>query len=98
MPVMAADAHPPAPPAPIRASSDSETLHALAAPSSEEFRSSVFRGLAWQTVLVVTDQVTRIATGLVLVRLLEPRDYGLAGMALVFSSFVLVFSDLGLGA
>src|SRR2546423_741062 len=66
--------------------------------SGAELRSSVLRGLAWNTLLVITIQVTRLVTGLILVHLLEPRDYGLAGMALVFSSFVIAFSDLGLGA
>ena len=36
--------------------------------------------------------------GVLLARLLDPRDFGLANMVLVFSSLVLVFSDLALGA
>jgi O-antigen/teichoic acid export membrane protein len=58
----------------------------------------VMRGLAWSAALAGTVQVTRILTGLVLVRLLAPHDYGLAGMVLLFSSLVLAISDVGLGA
>lgn len=44
------------------------------------------------------NQMTRLVAGVVMARLLSPHDYGLAGMALVFSSLVLVLSDLSLGA
>ncbi len=43
-------------------------------------------------------QVSRLIVALILARLLAPEDFGLAAMVLVFSSLVLVFSDLGLGA
>ncbi|WCB95814.1 Lipopolysaccharide biosynthesis protein WzxC [Baekduia alba] len=43
-------------------------------------------------------QVSRLIVALVLARLLAPDDFGKAAMVLVFSSLVLVFSDLGLGA
>ena len=35
---------------------------------------------------------------ILLARLLTPADFGLAGMALVLSTLVLVFADVGLGA
>lgn len=43
-------------------------------------------------------QLSRIGFGLVLARLLAPDAYGIAGMVIVFSSLVIVFSDLALGA
>ena len=43
-------------------------------------------------------QVVRLVTAVALARLLAPDDYGLAALALVFASLVLVFSDLALGA
>jgi O-antigen/teichoic acid export membrane protein len=61
-------------------------------------RTRVLRGLAWSTAVVVTVQVARLCSGLVLVHFLQPHDYGVAGMALLASSFVLAISDLGLGA
>jgi O-antigen/teichoic acid export membrane protein len=58
----------------------------------------VVRGLAWSVGSQTTMQVSRLIVALVLARLLAPDDFGLAAMVLVFSSLVLVFSDLGLGA
>ena len=55
------------------------------------------RGLAWRFSAEFVTQVGRIAFAFLLARLLTPTEYGLAGMALVVSGFVLVFSDLGLG-
>lgn len=61
-------------------------------------RSRLVSGFAWNVSATVAMQCSQIAVALVLVRLLTPRDYGVAGMALVFSSLVLVLSDLSLGA
>ena len=65
---------------------------------AEPIRSRVLRGLAWKGASQVTVQVTRLVVLVLLARLLDPTDYGLAAMVLVFGSFVLVFSDLALGA
>jgi O-antigen/teichoic acid export membrane protein len=65
---------------------------------AQSLRSHVFHGLKWSVVIVVANQLSRLATSFVLVRLLTPSDYGLAGMALVFSGLVMALSDLGLGA
>jgi O-antigen/teichoic acid export membrane protein len=61
-------------------------------------RGLVFRGLAWKAASQIVGQGGRLVVAVVLARLLTPRDFGLAGMVLVFSSLVLVFSDLALGA
>jgi O-antigen/teichoic acid export membrane protein len=61
-------------------------------------RSAVIRGAGWTMVGVVTMQVSRLAVAILLARLLTPREYGLAAMALVFTTLVLIFSDLSLGA
>ncbi len=61
-------------------------------------RASVISGVAWQTVVSISVQATRIVSSLVLVRLLTPHDYGLAGMALIVAGFVGLFQDLGMGA
>jgi O-antigen/teichoic acid export membrane protein len=61
-------------------------------------RSRVTRGLAWKATSSGTLQLMKIAVGVVLARLLTPHDYGLAGMVIVFSTLVLVFSDLAFGA
>jgi O-antigen/teichoic acid export membrane protein len=61
-------------------------------------RGQVFHGLAWKALSQLVGQGGRLVVAVVLARLLAPRDFGLAGMVLVFSSLVLVFSDLALGA
>jgi O-antigen/teichoic acid export membrane protein len=61
-------------------------------------RGLVFKGLAWKALSQIVGQGGRLVVAVVLARLLTPRDFGLAGMVLVFSSLVLVFSDLALGA
>src|SRR5215218_2565517 len=62
-----------------------------------DLRSLVIGGIAWKAFGQVGIQITRLLVALALARILAPTEYGLAGMALVFSSFVLIFSDLSLG-
>jgi O-antigen/teichoic acid export membrane protein len=64
----------------------------------DAMRSRVLRGLAWKATSSLILQISRFGVALILARLLAPHEYGLAGMVLVFASFVLVFSDLALGA
>jgi O-antigen/teichoic acid export membrane protein len=61
-------------------------------------RGAVLRGVAWKSASQIVTQVLRMAVAIVIARMLAPHDYGLAAMALVFSSLMLVFSDLALGA
>jgi O-antigen/teichoic acid export membrane protein len=61
-------------------------------------RGRVLGGLRWTGASEAVMQVVRMLTAVVLARLLAPDDYGLAALALVFASLVLVFSDLALGA
>lgn len=63
-----------------------------------DMRSRVFGGLAWVGASQVVMQITRLVVALVVARLLGPSEFGLAALALVFASLVLVFSDLALGA
>ena len=55
-------------------------------------------GLAWNTLVSIAVQASRIISSLVLVRILSPADYGLAGMAIVVVSLVATFQDVGFGA
>jgi O-antigen/teichoic acid export membrane protein len=70
----------------------------MAEPSHSDMRARVLRGLVWVGASQVGLQLTRAAVAIVVARLLTPQEYGLAALALVFSSLVLVFSDLALGA
>lgn len=61
-------------------------------------RRLVVGGLIWKATSQIVGQFGRLIVAVLLARLLVPRDFGLANMVLVFSSLVLVFSDLALGA
>jgi O-antigen/teichoic acid export membrane protein len=71
-----------------------------AAPTSgvPDLRRRVLRGLAWVAASQVGLQITRALVAIAVARMLTPAEYGLAALALVFSSLVLIFSDLALGA
>lgn len=55
------------------------------------------RGVGWKLVGQVSAQVTSGGVAIVLAHLLSPHDFGLAGMALVFTGVAGVFTDLALG-
>ena len=61
-------------------------------------RAKIASGLAWKVASQIFRQLSRVAVVVILARLLTPADYGLAAMVLVFSSLVLIFADLALGA
>ncbi len=63
-----------------------------------EIRRRVVDGFKWSMLMAGVIQVTQIVTSIVLVRLLSPRDYGLAGMTLLFQGIVVVVSDVSMGA
>jgi O-antigen/teichoic acid export membrane protein len=63
-----------------------------------DLQKRVFSGLAWKGTSQIFLQVSRLVVAVVVARLLEPEQYGLATMALVVTTLVLVFSDLALGA
>ncbi|HYZ79489.1 MAG TPA: MOP flippase family protein [Gaiellaceae bacterium] len=66
-----------------------------AAPTT--LRQQVVSGIGWKVATQVVSQTTRIVVGIALARLLVPRDYGLASMALLFVGVASVFTDLSFG-
>jgi O-antigen/teichoic acid export membrane protein len=66
-------------------------------PPATTLRQQVVSGVGWKVATVVVVQVTRIVVGVVLARLLVPRDFGLASMALLFVGVASVFTDLSFG-
>jgi O-antigen/teichoic acid export membrane protein len=64
---------------------------------ADGLRPLIVRGIAWKAIGQVGIQLTRLAVAVVLARILAPQQYGLAGMALVFNGFILIFADLALG-
>ena len=79
----------PGPPVPIAGSGVAEP---------RTMRSRVLHGVAWKAASQVVLQGSKFVVAIILARLLTPRDYGLAAMVLVVSSFGLAFTDLALGA
>ena len=67
-------------------------------PGVPDLRSRVMRGLVWVGASQAGGVVTRAVVAIFIARLLTPDEYGLAALALVFASLVMVFSDLALGA
>jgi O-antigen/teichoic acid export membrane protein len=64
---------------------------------ADDVGSKIRSGVAWKAASQVTLQVSRMVVALVLARLLAPGEWGLAAMVLVFSGFVVVFTDNALG-
>src|SRR5438874_10417701 len=89
---------------PVKSEADHRSENDLgAAPTSVELsaptlRSRTLQSMAWRTGSQTALQLSRVVVAVVLARLLTPTEYGIAGMVLIFSSFVLPFADLGLGA
>lgn len=65
--------------------------------SSDSLGARIRSGIAWKAGSQVTLQLARMVVALVLARMLAPHEWGLAAMVLVFSGFVLVFTDNALG-
>ena len=61
-------------------------------------RARTMKSVAWRMFSQTMLQLSRVLVAVILARLLTPTEYGVAGMVLVFSGFVLPFADLGLGA
>ena len=65
---------------------------------SATLRTNVVRGIRWKALSQGTTQLSRVAVMLVLARLLTPREFGLAGMVLVFAGLIQLFADFGFSA
>jgi O-antigen/teichoic acid export membrane protein len=64
---------------------------------SDTLGARIMSGVAWKVASQVTLQLSRLIVALVLARMLAPHDWGLAAMVLVFSGFVVVFTDNAFG-
>ncbi len=66
-------------------------------PENDGIGARILSGLAWKAGSQVFTQILRMVVALVLARMLTPEQWGLAAMVLVFSGFVIVFTDNALG-
>ncbi len=55
-------------------------------------------GVFWKGTAQVTAQISGTATTIILARLLSPSDFGLAGLALIFTVLFQLFADVGFTA
>jgi O-antigen/teichoic acid export membrane protein len=76
---------------------DVESPHDAREAAPRTLRQQVVSGIGWKIATQIVVQTTRIAVGVILARLLVPRDFGLASMALLFVGVASVFTDLSLG-
>ena len=53
---------------------------------SESLKNKTIKGLSWNFIDTAANQILRFVIGLILARLLMPKDYGLIGIALIFLS------------
>lgn len=63
-----------------------------------DLRGKVRHGLGWKLLTVLLGQGGEVLVSILLAHLLLPSDFGLAGLAIVFSGIALGLSDVGLGA
>ncbi|MBN2396502.1 MAG: MOP flippase family protein [Candidatus Atribacteria bacterium] len=66
--------------------------------SVDNLKNKIFSGLAWSGTGQIVQQATQFIIGVILARLLSPRDFGLIAMIIVFTGFAEIFKDLGLGS
>jgi O-antigen/teichoic acid export membrane protein len=59
--------------------------------------SRIVSGVAWKAGSQITLQISRMVVALFVARVLAPEEWGLAAMVMVFSGFVIVFTDNALG-
>ncbi len=64
--------------------------------AAKSFRDNVIHGVAWTAVGKAASQASVFVVGILLARLLGPRDFGLIGMVNVVLGFASLFADLGL--
>ena len=62
----------------------------------EEIKAKTFKAVPWLSAGMVLKVLVQLLQISVLARLLTPEDYGLLAMALIFISFVSLFSELGM--
>lgn len=66
--------------------------------NTKTLKGQVVTGIFWNSVQLVVNRGFDFIIKLVLARLLFPEQFGLIGMAAVFTSFVQVFNEVGIGA
>ncbi|MBE7473843.1 MAG: colanic acid exporter [Anaerolineae bacterium] len=63
-----------------------------------DLKEKTLKGVAWITFAQIIKQVLQYGILIVLTRLLSPQEFGLVAMIVVFTGFIEMFRELGLGA
>lgn len=66
--------------------------------SESSLKHRMISGVFWMAATKASGQAISWVITVVVLRLLAPQDYGLMGMAMLFSGFLLLLNDLGIGA
>lgn len=61
-------------------------------------KSKVLTGMFWSALELLINRAFDFIIKLILAKILFPSEFGLVGMAVVFTSFIQVFNDAGIGA
>lgn len=61
-------------------------------------KAKVISGLKWEATAKLAGQLVTWGFTILVMRLLEPKDYGLMAMAMLFVSFLHLFKEMGMGA
>ena len=64
----------------------------------DTLRSDTIVGVSWSVASQVIIQISSFIIGIVMVRLLTPKDFGMMSMVLVITGFANVFKNFGLGS
>lgn len=63
-----------------------------------EFKKQFLSGVLWTSIEMLINRSFKFVIKLILARVLFPEDYGIVGMAVVFTSIIGVFNEMGMGA
>ncbi len=66
--------------------------------NTSELSKKIKQGIKWQAIISVFSQALYFINGVILARILGPKEFGVYGMAQIVSSFVWMFWQLGLNA
>ena len=64
----------------------------------DNLSSRTIKGIKWNFFNSVSLLIMRFVVGVVLARLIEPKEFGLMALAIIFTGFLQIFSTMGMGS
>jgi O-antigen/teichoic acid export membrane protein len=61
-------------------------------------KEKTIRGLTWSGIAQISKQLSQFIITAILARMLTPKDFGLIGMATVFTGFITIFANMGISS